>query len=247
MLELELTAFWSPRNTSFRSTSPKNPVQYTVSTPWGYKRGSKTTKVTRWNGPKREIIATIRWAERVSNVLALPEITFVRHRSTSGVRSADTNTLEADTGTTDGSGTNSPQFLRRGEDNKLSYHLMTLPNGMQYEWKSKRAPKLYPKLPNVTSNDHTEANTNASDASEHHNGPAPKEESSLQPLAALQSGNILTRRKPVLLIDDDSPLSPGSESAPQAESSTAIQILDEIIVSFVVVEYFRSSSKFVST
>ena len=92
MLELNLTTPFSVRNTTFCSADSS--VQYFVETPHSW--GMRTTKVTKWTGPTREIVATMNW-----HLLALPNVRFARLGQL----------MDNATG-------NGKEFLKRGKYNK---------------------------------------------------------------------------------------------------------------------------------
>jgi hypothetical protein len=71
MLELQLSRTWSVRNATLRSSDGS--VQYYIDTPYSW--GLKTTKIKRWDGPKRELVATIDW-----KFDQLPIVHFTRHQ-----------------------------------------------------------------------------------------------------------------------------------------------------------------------
>jgi len=85
--------------------------------------------------------------------------------------------------------------------NKMTYHVMTAPDGKQYEWKSNITPELFPlKSEEVSEEGKPER----------------------KPLAIYKHANYVTRKRPILLVDE-----------------SVLDILDQIVASFIVVEVAR--------
>jgi len=181
MLELHLSTPWSVRNTSFRSSD--NSVQYFIETPYCW--GIRTSRVIRWNGPIRELVATIDW-----KWVGVPDVHFVnvRDEGCQDVSVEDESTV---------------RFLRRGRYDKLSCHIMKCSDGREYEWRSTLTPELFPIR------------------EDHHQKEA---EAELRPnaIAVYKHANWIKGRKPRLLVDE-----------------CAMSILDQVVVSFIVVENMR--------